>query len=113
MQVLALEIARAVTMYINSSLGAHATITSFDACVPIGTLVYHRGVARRTWSHAGLGVKKVPVVFLDDGLDQPPVPLSELTIPGVKAVSQRRSSGEQTGKGHGRVYQEYSLCRDQ
>ena len=92
-------------MFIVPTLGPKASITSFDKCVPIGTEVTHHGVTKRTWSHAGLGPKNVPSVWLDDG--GPTVPLTELVIPGVEMVSQRRSSGEATGKGHGRKHADF------
>jgi hypothetical protein len=94
-------------MYMEMSLGPKASVKSFDQCVPIGTLVYHHGVAKNTWSHAGLGPKNVPCVWLDD--TGPTVPLTELVIPGVEMVGQRRSSGEATGKGHGRKHVECKL----
>ena len=94
-------------MYIESQLGVVPCIKSFDALVPIGTAVMHHGVKRKTWSHAGRGVKNVPSVFLDD--DGPPVPLHELEIPGVEMVSQRRKSGESSGKGQGRKNVEFQL----
>jgi hypothetical protein len=93
-------------MFIDGQVAIAECIRSFDRLVPIGTEVTHNGVARKTWSHAGRGMRGTVVVWLDD--NGPAVQLQELSIPGVEIVSQRRKSGESTGKRHGRVHKD---CR--
>lgn len=100
-------------MFIESNLGPSASVKSFNACVPIGTDVVYQGRMYKTWSWAGIGQKHVPVVFLDNGNDQPPVPIESLQIEGVEMVSQRLQSGESTGKGHGRKHANFSLFGDE
>lgn len=67
--------------------GPEVAVKAFDRLVPIGTPCICRGVRTTTWSHAGYGRRKVPVVFVD--AFEEPVRLDELEIEGLVLVPQR------------------------
>lgn len=77
-------------MHINVTHGPIEAVRRFNREFPIGTIVRLAGQEHRTWSHAGLGPRKVPVVFLE--AIEEPVPLSHLSIDGYHKGPLRRGS---------------------
>jgi hypothetical protein len=64
------------------------SVRNWNEAFPIGTVVIFEGTERRTWSHAGLGFRDVPVVWLD-GVEEA-VALDRLQVPGWERVSGRK-----------------------
>lgn len=66
---------------------ATETCRNWNKNFPIGTEVLLDGKRYKTWSHAAMGLKFEPGVFLD-GIEEL-VPLSRLTVPGWNQTSKR------------------------
>jgi len=77
-------------MYIVEVFGPLASIRQWNELFPIGTEVHLGGVLHKTESHASLGMRKVPVVFID-GVEEP-VPLAMLQVPGYTSTPLTRSN---------------------
>ncbi len=61
------------------------TVRDWDSKFPIGTEVIYAGRTYRTWSHAGIGKRGQPSVFLD-GI-QEPIPIAAIHVPGYVSIS--------------------------
>jgi hypothetical protein len=72
----------------SNKVRATETVRNWNAAFPIGTAVEFEGRAARTWSHAGLGSRDEPVVYLEN--IQEPIPLSRLTVPGWEMAAGRK-----------------------
>lgn len=83
-----------------------AVMLSWDSLVPIGTPCIVDGVKTKTWSHAGLGPKGVPSVFVDDIYG--PVPLTKCHVNGVNMVGKinYRNRKTKTGTAMGLFHEE-------
>lgn len=64
------------------------TCRNWNEVFPIGTEVVFEDRTVRTWSHAGIGAKDEPSVFLE-GIEEA-VPISRLKVPGWEMVPKNR-----------------------
>lgn len=77
---------------------AQDTVRNWNETFAVGVTVIFDGRQRKTWSHAGLGMKDAPSVFLE-GDPVEPVPLERLTVPGyvMNPVDRRKRPNESPG----------------
>lgn len=71
-------------------LRAQQAVRNWNECFGVGTPVVFEGQPAKTWSHAGLGQRFEPVVFLV-GVEEP-VPLDRLEVPGWERTGKRKNT---------------------
>ena len=73
------------------------TCRNWNQAFPIGTKAALEGNGVVLWSHAGLGLKDEPSVFIEG--EQEAVPISRLSVPGWVMVNAKKHKGLKNGSG--------------